>query len=728
MRHLKYLMTIAMLAFCIKSMASLSQGKEENAGWRVTYSPKSCMVEIPDTLLERDFILTARIEKTAKFSGRLRLSSGQRLYDPMLVSLKVENDKLLIYHTEEHLKNAEGNWAYIRNNLTSPIYSLKIKERKAHSLIVDFSTIWLSPIKGVDPYCGKTLPGRLDPSGTAITHSYTTPSSIEVSVRYVYDRDNEKAEATVRKALVVLPRQPMTARIHDERINYDYVTYKELDTASGNIMTKKYLTRFRIDPSVPIVFYVDSCFPPLWKNAIKQGIEDWNRGFRQIGLGTPLLAKDYPKEKTFDEFASGINCVRYVISDFPNAMGKHWCDPRSGEILEADVLFYSSVKGLLQKWYFLQTAASNPNARGKVLSDSILHRIIRYAAAHEIGHCLGLDHNFKASSAYETEDLRKKRFTDRMGSTPSIMDYARFNYVAQPGDNVQNIYPPLLGEYDIYALEMGYKPMKTESDTEFTRWIDVKQKERLYLYDKANPSVVPIDPTVMQTDIGNNPRLSAVYGMKNLKYILSHLPEWNSGCANPFDGMPASFQDLREYYFSHIERVVPWIGGIYKTGTADKSLPKQKEYVSAQESEASIRLIMEELSAGCSFLMSKEVQKYAEAQIPQIIGHQKKILDLMFHDSMWERLAQSAEKTGFGIEEYLQTMGECLFLQDTPGCLIQPLRIYYLQKIKELGLHPDKGWFSFMLAPALHRHRIWIDKQLNEKNMMNNDYLKTIIK
>ena len=165
-----------------------------------------------------------------------------------------------------------------------------------------------------------------------------------------------------------------------------------------------------------------------------------------------------------------------------------------------------------------------------------------------------------------------------------------------------------------------------------------------------------------------------------------------------------------------------------KRGLPTSHFPSKKEYVSAQESEASIRLIMEELSAGCSFLMSKEVQKYTEPQIPQIIGHQKKILDLMFHDSMWERLAQSAEETGFGIEEYLQTMGECLFLQDTPGCLIQPLRIYYLQKIKELGLHPDKGWFSFMLAPALHRHRIWINKQLNEKNMMNNDYLKTIIK
>ena len=260
----------------------------------------------------------------------------------------------------------------------------------------------------------------------------------------------------------------------------------------------------------------------LWQDAIRQGIEDWNIAFQTIGHPNLLKAITFSEsDSDFDPFDITSNTFFRVESQQANAEGRHWIDPRSGEILQADVLFYSNVITKLKSWLFLQTAAYNPVVRNEI-SDTLVFHLIRYAAAHEIGHCLGLEHNFRASHAYRTEDLRDPSFCEAFGTTASIMDYARFNYVAQPGDGVTYVFPPILGPYDIYAIQAGYSDFP--DDAAYRAFIDQHQADPCCLYRKASRSVLPNDPEVQASDLGDDALASTRYGIANLQYIVAHIP------------------------------------------------------------------------------------------------------------------------------------------------------------------------------------------------------------
>lgn len=551
--------------------------------------------EIPMNYLDTDMLLVSRFAKLPSNLGGGYVNAGTKT-NTRLINWKRFKNKVLIKEKSLSAVAADSlpiNVSVKANNYEPTLYAFDIAafSKDSTSVVIDVTSFYGSDVKaisGLPSFIRKQYKVRnLDKSRSFINTMKSFPENIEVIQDFTYNASeppvntgDETISIQMNQSMILLPKVPMQPRHFDERVGW--FTLSKYDYSSEELKAdrKTYLRRWKlipkdieaynrgelVEPVKPIIYYLDAATPQKFRPYMRDGIELWQKAFEAAGFKNAIIAKDAPTKEEDPDFSPEdirYSVVRYVASTTRNATGPSVSDPRSGEIIESDIIWYHNHLRSYRNRYMLETGAANPSARTLNTPDEEIGEMMKMVIAHEVGHTLGLPHNMSASYAYDVENYRNGPFTQKNGIAATIMDYARYNYIAQPGDtNIRFVRQ--LGPYDDYAINYGYRyiPEAKSADDEkatLNNWINEKAGNPIYKFGKQSSR---FDPTAQTEDIGNNSIKASTYGLKNLKIVAKNLPSWTSDKTDNYDDLTELYSEMLGVWSRYIGHVVTHVGGV----------------------------------------------------------------------------------------------------------------------------------------------------------------------
>jgi hypothetical protein len=662
--------------------------------------------EIPTAELDKDMLLVTRIAETLTGIGY----GGEEANEAVLRWQRQDQKILLRVASFVNVANDSLPIATaVRTSNFEPIiqaFDIEAFNGDSSAVVIEVTPLFTKdvPMLGLQARRREQYKvRRLDESRSYLVSAHSYPRNIEVRHVLTYDASAAPSDAStgtisleMNQSMILLPEHPMQPRLYVDRVGYFGIRQTDYGRDAQRAEERRYIARWRLEPKdtaaflrgelvepvKPIVYYIDPATPVQWRPYLKQGIEDWNVAFEAAGFKHAIRAMDPPTPEQDPEFSLEdvrYSSIRYFASDIQNAYGPHVSDPRTGEILESDIGWYHNVMNLVRDWFLIQTAAANPAARHVKFSDSLMGELIRFVSSHEVGHTLGLPHNMKASAAYPVDSLRSASFTCKMNTAASIMDYARFNYVAQPEDKGV-CFMPGIGVYDLYSIRWGYRPIldAASPDAErptLDRWIREHEGDPMYMFGDATG----MDPASQTEALGDDGVKASAYGIANLKRIVPNLIAWTHEPLADYSQLEELYGQAIGQWARYMGHVTTVIGGINETRkSADQAGPVYVPVPEAQQ-RAAMRFLRAEAFATPTWMLNRDILDRIEnpAAVERIRARQASVLNGLLSFDRLQRLIESEAAVGsraYSLGEFMDDLHGAIWTELSSGAAIDVYR------------------------------------------------------
>ncbi|WP_143885138.1 zinc-dependent metalloprotease [Chryseobacterium binzhouense] len=736
--------------------------------------------EIPDAILKKEFLLVTRLTKAA--AGMRSGTSGyagDQIGQQVIAFEKGPKDKILLRSISfvDYAKDSTSDMysSVTRNNVQSIIKSFDVKAYgiNKNSSVIDVTDVLNSDneLTSFSVYTKDNYRiGAFQKDMSFINFVKSFPTNVEINTTKTFARTlgtpstpavpgrpapkvSGNYTVEINSSFVLLPEKKMQARYFDPRVGYFTVGYTDFDLDPQGVKKISLIKRWRlepkpqdvekynkgelVEPAKPIVFYIDPATPKKWVPYLVQGVNDWQKAFEKAGFKNAIYAK-IPDPKTDPEWSledARFSAIVYKPSDVPNASGPSISDPRTGEILESHINWYHNVMMLLRNWYFVQASPNDPRARKMEFDEKLMGELIRFVSSHEVGHTLGLRHNYGSSSTVPVEKLRDRKWLEKNGHTPSIMDYARFNYVAQPEDKIgdSGIFPRI-GDYDDWAIEWGYKrfnQFKTpDAEKEFlNQWVMKNLKnERLWFGTETNP----LDPRSQSEQVGDNAMIASTYGIKNLKRIVDNLNDWTKTPNEDYENLGMMYDQVTTQFRRYLGHVSKYIGGQMETPKTVEQSGSVYEVVAKKDQQEAMRFLSENIFTTPQWLIKNDIfEKTGKTPVKTVEEIQNGVFGRILSPMVLQSLYQTSaiDEKAYSLMDLFSDLNNSIIKKDNVdiyGRNLQRNYVEHLLKYSDLK-NMDKSDVSSIVRGNLNTIKKDLSAKASSGDLVNKYHYEDLV-